>query len=95
MIRSFKDALTEATFGGKRVRCVPADLFKRALNKLLILNAAAALTDLKSPSGNHLEALKDDRLGQHSFRINDQWRICFRWTEAGPEGVAIVDSHRG
>ena len=93
MIRTFKDALTEATFGGKLVKGVPTDLFKRARNKLLILNAAAALNDLKSPPGNHLETLKDDRIGQHSIRINDQWRICFRWTEAGPEGVKIVDYH--
>ena len=95
MIRSFKDALTGATFGGKLVRGFPANLFKRARNKLLILNAAAALNDLKSPPGNHLEALKNDRAGQHSIRINDQWRICFRWTEAGPEAVEIVDDHKG
>ena len=95
MIRSFKDALTEATFRGKLVRGLPSDLFKRARNKLLMLNAAATLNDLNSPPGNQLESLKGDRVGQHSIRINDQWRLCFRWTEAGPEGVEVVDYHKG
>ena len=93
MIRSFKDARTEATFAGKLAKGFPADVFKRARNKLLIVNAAAALDDLKSPPGNRLEALVGDRLGQYSIRINDQWRICFRWTEAWPENVEIVDYH--
>ncbi len=95
MIRSFKDATTEATFGGSLVKGFPADLFKRARNKLLILNGAAALDDLRSPPGNNLEALSKDRVGQHSIRINDQFRICFRWTEAGPDDVEIVDYHKG
>lgn len=95
MICSFKDTLSEATFGGKLVKDFSVDLFKRARNKLLILNAAATLNDLKSPPGNHLEALTGDRIGKHSIRINDQWRICFRWTKAGPEDVEIVDYHKG
>lgn len=64
-----------------------------ALRKLTILDAAVSLDDLRSPSGNRLEALKGDRRGQHSIRINDQWRICFTWTDTGPEDVEIVDYH--
>jgi proteic killer suppression protein len=64
-----------------------------ALRKLDYLNSAAALSDLRSPPGNKLEALKRDRVGQHSIRINDQWRICFVWTAAGPAHVEICDYH--
>ncbi|CUR48285.1 HigB toxin protein [Alloalcanivorax xenomutans] len=64
-----------------------------AQRKLAMLHAARELRDLLSPPGNRLEALKGDRLGQHSIRINDQWRICFRWTSVGPEDVEIVDYH--
>jgi toxin HigB-1 len=64
-----------------------------ALRKLDYINSAAALSDLRSPPGNRLEALKRDRAGQHSIRINDQWRICFIWTTAGPAGVEICDYH--
>ena len=64
-----------------------------ATRKLTILDAAASLEFLCSPPGNHLEALKDDRRGQHSIRVNDQWRVCFRWTTQGPEDVEIVDYH--
>jgi len=71
------------SFGGSAV----------ATRKLTQLDAAATLEFLKSPPGNHLEALKGDRKGQHSIRINDQWRICFRWTAAGPDDVEIVDNH--
>jgi len=67
---------------------------KAALRKLDALDAADGLDDLRSPPGNRLEALKDDREGQHSIRINDQWRICFRWTGSGPDAVEIVDYHR-
>ena len=66
---------------------------KVATRKLALLDAAATLDFLRSPPGNHLEALERDRLGQHSIRINDQWRVCFRWTAAGPEDVKIVDYH--
>jgi len=63
------------------------------LRKLVVLDAAVTLGDLRSPPGNRLEALKGDRSGQHSIRINDQWRICFVWTDSGPEEVEIVDYH--
>jgi len=64
-----------------------------ALRKLAILDAADALSDLKVPPGNRLEKLKGDRAGEYSIRINQQWRICFRWTPAGPEDIEIVDYH--
>ena len=63
------------------------------MGKLTMLDAAEVLDDLRVPPGNKLEALKGDRKGQHSIRVNDQWRICFRWTKAGPENVEIVDYH--
>lgn len=64
-----------------------------ALRKLVILDAAVALDELRVPPGNRLEALKGNRVGQHSIRVNDQWRICFTWTDSGPEDVQIVDYH--
>jgi proteic killer suppression protein len=69
------------------------DLVRRAVRKLTMLNAATTLDDLRSPPGNRLEALAGDRAGEHSIRINDQWRICFVWTDTGPEQVEIVDYH--
>jgi len=66
---------------------------RQALRKLDVLHQARDLNDLRAPPGNRLEALAGDRRGQHSIRINDQWRICFRWTHAGPEDVEIVDYH--
>ena len=71
----------------------PPDLVKRTRAMLSALDAAVALEDLRFPPRNHLEELKGDRAGQHSIRINDQWRICFRWTEQGPADVEIVDYH--
>ena len=71
----------------------PSDLVKRTKAMLTALDAAVVLEDLRFPSGNHLEALKGDRAGQQSVRINRQWRICFRWTPNGPEDVEIVDYH--
>ncbi len=71
----------------------PSDLVKRTTAMLTALDAAVVLEDLRFPPGNHLEALKGDRAGQHSVRINRQWRICFRWTPNGPEYVEIVDYH--
>ena len=71
----------------------PSDLVKRARAMLSAMDAAVVLGDLRFPPGNHLEALKGDRAGQHSVRINDQWRICFVWTEHGPADVEIVDYH--
>ena len=93
MIRSFKDRLTEAAFAGKLVKGFPEAVFKRTRHKLLILNAASTLEDLRSPPGNHLELLVGSRAGQHSVRINDQFRLCFRWTEAGPLDVEFTDYH--
>lgn len=92
MIRSFICADTEALF---RSHAVPRfkNLERVARRKLLQLHAVTALSDLKIPPDNHLEALKDDRKGQHSIRINDQWRVCFRWTVEGAFDVEIVDYH--
>ena len=92
MIRSFKSTDTEALFNGKRVAKF-ANLEKAATRKLQMLDDAADLRDLMAPPANRLEALKGVRKGQHSIRINDQWRICFVWTQAGPEQVEIVDYH--
>ena len=69
------------------------NLQRTALRKLTMLDAAEVLDDLRVPPGNKLEALKGDRKGQHSIRVNDQWRICFRWTKGGPEHVEIIDYH--
>ena len=69
------------------------DLQRVALRKLAILDAAESLSDLRIPPGNRLEKLSGNRLGQHSIRVNDQWRICFRWTKAGPEEISITDYH--
>jgi toxin HigB-1 len=91
-IRSFADARTEAVFRGQRpARWV--NIVDTARRKLDMLDAAETLADLRSPPGNRLERLVGDRAGQHSIRVNDQWRICFRWTASGPEDVAIVDYH--
>ncbi|HJQ00226.1 MAG TPA: type II toxin-antitoxin system RelE/ParE family toxin [Jatrophihabitans sp.] len=93
MIRSFGDALTERIWSRRFVKAMDRDLQRVALRKLAMLDAAEILDDLRVPPGNRPEALKGDRRGQHSIRVNDQWRVCFRWTTAGPEHVEIVDSH--
>ena len=90
MIRSFFSPDTEALYNGKRVARF-VNIERAATRKLQMLDDAAALQDLKSPPGNRLEALKGKRKGQHSIRINDQWRICFIWSDGGPERVEIVD----
>jgi proteic killer suppression protein len=92
MIRSFKCAYTEDLSNGLRVRQF-ANIAKIARRKLRQLEIANRLDDLKIPPGNRLEALKGDRSGKYSIRINDQWRLCFRWTDAGAEDVEIVDYH--
>jgi toxin HigB-1 len=92
MIRSFKDAATKRLFGDEDVPRFRS-IERQARRKLMLLHSAAALNDVRSPPGNRLEALKGDRAGQHSIRINDQWRICFRWREGGAEDVEIVDYH--
>ena len=79
-------------FGGSRVARF-ANIQTVAMRKLAMLNQAARLDDLRVPPGNRLEALTGDRAGQHSIRVNDQFRVCFRWTDAGPEDVEIVDYH--
>jgi proteic killer suppression protein len=93
MIRSFADPETELIWSGRRSRRLPPDIQSVALRKLRLLNQARVLNDLRVPPGNRLEALKGDRFGQHSIRINDQWRICFVWIEGGPSDVAIIDYH--
>lgn len=93
MIQSFADPEAELIWSGQRSRRLPADIQNIALRKLRLLNQARVLGDLRVPPGNRLEALKLDRLGQHSIRINDQWRICFVWNEGGPTRVEIVDYH--
>ena len=89
---SYRDCDTEALAGGKRVRRFVA-FESVARRKLRQLQIAGRLDDLRVPPGNRLEALKGDRAGQHSIRINDQYRICFTWTDAGPQDVEIVDYH--
>ena len=93
MIRSFADADTERLFRRERVRRFPADLMRPMLRKLAQLDAAEQLEDLRVPPGNRLEKLRGDRAGQHSIRINDQWRICFRWKTGDAHDVEIVDYH--
>lgn len=91
-ILSFRCRDTERFFAGERVKRF-VNIEGSAMRKLAILNRAGRLDDLKVPPGNRLEALKGDRIGQYSIRINDQFRICFVWTPAGPEEVEIVDYH--
>lgn len=99
MIISFRDLGTENIFDGKdtkeaRKTC-PKNIWKVAKRKLDLLNSAASLNDLRVPPKNRLELLKGDREGQHSIRINDQYRICFVWTVNGPSDLEIVDYHKG
>ena len=94
MIRNFKGKFAEPILQGRMVpKGFPANLAKVARRKLIMLDAAAFLEALNSPPGNRLESLKGDLAGKHSIRINDQWRVVFRWTDAGPEDVEIIDYH--
>lgn len=93
VIRSFGNRETERLWQRERVRSLDSRVLRTALRKLALLDAAVILADLRVPPGNRLEALSGDRKGQHSIRINDQWRVCFVWTENGPEDVEIVDYH--
>ena len=93
VLRSFRDKDTEAIWRRQRSRRLDGPVQRVAWRKLAMLDAAETLTDLLIPPGNRLEKLTGDRAGQHSIRINQQWRICFVWTDAGPEDVEIVDYH--
>jgi proteic killer suppression protein len=93
MIRSFADKATEQLFRDGACAARWRSMEDVALRKLDMVDAATRLNDLRSPPGNRLEALTGDRRGQHSIRINRQWRVCFRWTSDGPEAVEIVDYH--
>jgi proteic killer suppression protein len=93
VIKSFGDRDTERLFGREPVRRLPADLLRTMLRKLVALDAAEALQDLRVPPGNRLEKLKGRRNGQYSIRINDQWRVCFGWKDGDAHDVEIVDYH--
>ncbi|TDH35886.1 type II toxin-antitoxin system RelE/ParE family toxin [Pseudohoeflea suaedae] len=93
MIRSFADREAETIWNGRRSRKLPVDIQAVALRKLRLLNQSRTIEDTRIPPGNRLEALKGNRKGQFSIRINEQWRICFKWNEGGPGDVEIVDYH--
>lgn len=93
MIRDFGDAETRTLWETGKSRRLPSEIARLALRKLLMLHTAEEMRDLLQPPGNRLEALKGDRAGQHSIRVNDRYRICFRWEEDGAHGVTIVDYH--
>ncbi|MGH8116079.1 MAG: type II toxin-antitoxin system RelE/ParE family toxin [Rhodanobacteraceae bacterium] len=93
MIRAFADREAEKVWLGTPSRRLPTDIQQVARRKLRMLNNAATLDDLRVPPSNRLEALKRERKGQHGIRINDQWRICFRWSDGDAHGVEIVDYH--
>ncbi len=93
MIRSFKDKETEKVFNGRFSKRLPQDIQRIAERKLILLHHSVTLNDLRVPPANRLETLKGQRKGQHSIRINDQWRICFEWHEDGVYDVEIADYH--
>jgi len=93
MIRSFHDEQTENIFRRNRVKGFSRDVQRAALRKLLILDAAESLDDLRVPPGNRLEKLKGDRQGQYSIRLNDQWRVCFVWSNGDAHRVEVTDYH--
>lgn len=93
MIKSFSDREAEKIWNQQRSSRLPPSIQQRALNKLAMLSQATGLDDLKIPPANRLESLKGDRIGQHSIRINQQWRICFRWKDGDAYDVAIADYH--
>lgn len=93
MIKSFRDKETEGLFSREPSRKLPHEIQHVALRKLFMLDAATGLADLRVPPGNHLEVLRGDRQGQWSIRINDQWRICFKWHEGNAYDVLITDYH--
>lgn len=93
MIRSFRDKRTETIYQGRRARGLAVEIQQRARRKLRMIDAATVIDDLRIPPSNRLEKLKGDRRGQHSIRINDQWRICFVWNDNSASDVEIVDYH--
>jgi proteic killer suppression protein len=93
MILSFRDKRTAAVWADKLPKSFPSDIAKVARRKLRMVDDAVRLDDLKVPPGNRLEALRDDRAGQHSIRINDQWRVCFVWRDGGAHEVEVTDYH--
>ena len=93
MIQSFADRDTERLFARERARRFPADLLRAMLKKLVMLDAAERLDDLRVPPGNRLEKLAADRAGQYSIRVNEQWRVCFRWKDGHAYDVESVDHH--
>ncbi len=93
MIASFRDKETERLWQSGKSRRLPSDLRLRAFKKLAILNAAVALDNLKVPPGNQLEALRGNRAGQYSIRVNDQYRVCFVWRDGNAFEVEVIDYH--
>jgi proteic killer suppression protein len=93
MIKSFKDEATKSVFEGRTPGGFYSSILRVARRKLAMVDAAVFLTDLRSPPGNKLHPLKDDRAGQYAIRINDQYRVCFIWTDDGPIDVEITDYH--
>ena len=93
MIRSFSDSRTEKLSRGVIEKSIPFDVARRAVNRLVLIATVTRLEDLRVPPGNHLEALKGSRHGQHSIRVNQQWRICFVWRDGDAFDVEFVDYH--
>ena len=93
MIKSFRDRRTSSVYEGVAVKGVPADVLKRAVTKIFLIDTVTRLDDLRVPPGNRLEALAGDRAGQHSIRVNDQWRICFAWRDGDAYDVEFCDYH--
>ena len=93
MIKSFRDRRTASLNEGVAVKGVPADVLQRVVSKLFLIDTVTRLNDLRVPPGNRLEALSGDRAGQHSIRVNDQWRICFLWKDGDAHDVEFCDYH--
>ncbi len=94
MIKSFKDEHTRSVWQRKKIKGFPSNILKTARRKLGFLEDATCINDLRMPPGNKLETLKGNRLGQYSIRINDQWRVCFRWENGNAFDVEITDYHK-
>ena len=92
-VKRFRNSDTERLFAGQTVRRLPVDIQRRARVRLQRVVAAAALSDLRVPPSHRLEALRGDRKGQYSIRINDQWRVCFVWTDQGAMNIEVIDYH--